>query len=133
MKSPNSNTPRRVLIIDDEPVFTRMIKLNLEDSGDYEVQMVNESRKAYAATDSFQPDIVLLDVVMPEVDGGDVATLIRQHPSTSHIPIIFVSAMVSRQESGSGFFESGGEHFIAKPVTTEILTQAIDQVLGQKA
>ena len=133
MKSPNSNTPRRVLIIDDEPAFTRMIKLNLEDSGDYEVQMVNESRKAYAATDSFQPDIVLLDVVMPEVDGGDVATLIRQHPSTSHIPIIFVSAMVSRQESGSGFFESGGEHFIAKPVTTEILTQAIDQVLGQKA
>lgn len=121
-----------MLVIDDEVAFTRMVKLNLESEGDYEVEMVNESRKAYAAANSYQPDIVLLDVVMPEVDGGDVATLIRQHPSTAHIPVIFVSAMVSRKESGSGFFESGGEHFLAKPVTTKILTHAINQVLSQQ-
>lgn len=132
MTAAANNTPIRVLVIDDEVAFTRMVKLNLESEGDYEVEMVNESRKAYAAANSYQPDIVLLDVVMPEVDGGDVATLIRQHPSTAHIPVIFVSAMVSRKESGSGFFESGGEHFLAKPVTTKILTHAINQVLSQQ-
>lgn len=132
MTAAAKNTPCRVLVIDDEAPFTRMIKLNLESAGDYQVEMVNESRKAYTATDTFQPDIVLLDVVMPEIDGGDVATLIRQHPSTAHIPIIFVSAMVSRQESGRGLYESGGEHFLAKPVTTEILDQAINQVLSEQ-
>lgn len=132
MTAATKNTPCRVLVIDDEASFTRMIKLNLEASGSFEVQMINESRKAYTAANSYQPDIILLDVVMPEIDGGDVAGQIRQHPSTSHIPIIFVSAMVSRKESGSGFYESGGEHFLAKPVTTEILTHAIEQVLKQK-
>ncbi len=123
--------PLRVLLIDDEPAFTRMVKLNLEATGKYAVRVVNESPKAQEAANEFHPQIILLDVVMPEADGGDVAIQLRQHKVTQDTPIIFVSAMVSRKESGSGFYESGGEHFLAKPVTTELLSNAIESVLSK--
>lgn len=130
MRESTPPEPRRVLLVDDEPAFTRMVKRNLEAAGNYAVKAINESLSAYTEACSFHPDIILLDVVMPQADGGDVATQLRNHPKTQHIPIIFVSAMVSRKESGEGFYESGGEHFIAKPVTTELLIHAIDQILG---
>jgi CheY-like chemotaxis protein len=133
MKKTKPNSPCRVLVIDDEAAFTRMIKISLEEGSDYLVEVVNESPKACAAARAFKPDIILLDVVMPEADGGDVATAIRNHPATSGIPIIFVSAMVSRQESGAGLYQSGGEHFLAKPVSREILTSSIKQILGSSA
>lgn len=131
MKKDQKNTPCRVLVIDDEVPFTRMLKMNLEDGGDYCVEVVNESPKACAVARSFKPDIILLDVVMPEADGGDVATRIREHPATAGIPIIFVSAMVSRKESGAGLYQSGGEHFLAKPVSRKVLTESIRQILGK--
>ncbi|MFQ3225052.1 MAG: CheY-like chemotaxis protein [Lentimonas sp.] len=123
--------PLRVLLIDDEAAFTRMVKLNLEATGKYAVRVVNESPKAQQVANEFKPKIILLDVVMPEADGGDVAIQLRQHTITQDTPIIFVSAMVSRKESGSGFYESGGEHFLAKPVTAKLLSNAIDSVLGK--
>jgi len=120
----------RVLVIDDEERFTKMVKLNLEGTGMYTVQTLNESRKAIEAARDFLPNIILLDVVMPEADGGDVANGLRTRTATKRIPIIFVSAMVSQKESHSGFYESGGEHFLAKPVTTETLSGAIEKVLS---
>jgi len=122
-------SPIRVLIIDDEASFTRMVKLNLESAGSYTVQTLNESPQARIVAKQFKPDIILLDVVMPEADGGDVATSIRESDATKNIPIIFVSAMVSRKESQRGLYESGGEHFLAKPVDTDTLVDAIDKVL----
>jgi CheY-like chemotaxis protein len=136
MKAKTANTPRiepyRVLLVDDEASFTRMVKLNLEASGKYAVRVVNESPKAQQVANEFKPEIILLDVVMPEADGGDVAVQLRQHAITQDTPIIFVSAMVSRKESGSGFYESGGEHFLAKPVSTELLSSSIDSVLAKR-
>jgi CheY-like chemotaxis protein len=131
MKKDKKNTPCRVLVIDDEAPFTRMLKMNLEDGGDYCVEVVNESPKAFATARSFKPDIILLDVVMPEADGGDVAARIREHPATVAIPIIFVSAMVSRKESGTGLYQSGGEYFLAKPVSRKVLTDSIRQIMGK--
>ena len=124
-----TSEPLRVLLIDDEAAFTRMVKLNLEATGKYAVRVINESPKTQQVANEFQPQIILLDVVMPEADGGDVAIQLRQHRITQDTPIIFVSAMVSRRESGSGLYESGGEHFLAKPVTTETLSNAIESVL----
>jgi len=121
----NPDNKIRVLVIDDEAPFTRMVKLNLESTGRYEVQTVNESRKAIETAKEFHPNIILLDVVMPEADGGDVANNLRTRTATKDIPIVFVSAMVSRKESNAGLYQSGGEHFLAKPVSTETLCEAI--------
>ncbi|HKK19393.1 MAG TPA: response regulator [Opitutales bacterium] len=120
----------RVLVIDDEDRFTKMVKLNLESTGMYSVEVLNESRKAVEVARDFKPHIILLDVVMPEADGGDVANSLRTRTATKEIPIIFVSAMISQKESHSGFYESGGEHFLAKPVSTETLSGAIEEVLA---
>lgn len=119
-----------MLVIDDEKPFTKMVQLNLEGTGLYKVLTLNESRKAIQVAREFQPHIILLDVVMPEADGGDVANDLRIRTATKDIPIIFVSAMVSQKESHSGFYESGGEHFLAKPVTTETLSGAIEEVMA---
>ncbi len=121
--------PLRVLLVDDEPSFTRMVKLNLEETGEYEVAVVNEGAQARPTALEFNPDIILLDVVMPVVDGGDVARALRSDPILKHIPIVFVSAMVSRRESEKGFYVSGGENFIAKPVKTEQLIDAIEHIV----
>ncbi|MFW5874219.1 MAG: response regulator [Verrucomicrobiota bacterium] len=129
MKPHPSVHHRRVLVIDDEASFTRMVQLNLEATGNYHVEVVNESPKAYEVAKRFRPDIILLDVVMPEADGGDVANAIRQHADTAKIPIIFVSAMVSPKESSNGFYNSGGEHFLAKPVNKQRLLDAIEKVV----
>ena len=126
----NPESLTRVLAIDDEATFTKMVKLNLEATGDYSVQTLNESRRAIEVAREFKPHIILLDVVMPEADGGDVANNLRTRSATKDIPIIFVSAMVSKRESQSGFYESGGEHFLAKPVSTETLCYAIESVLS---
>ncbi len=131
-KTPPNTEPIRILVIDDEPSFTRMVKLNLEDAGDYSVETVSESPKALEKAIDFRPHIILLDVVMPEADGGDVAASLRSRKDTREIPIIFVSAMVSRKESKEGLYESGGEQFLAKPVDTGTLIDAIDLLLSRK-
>jgi len=132
MKTETPLKPVRVLLIDDEAAFTRMVKLNLEATGKYAVRVVNDSPQAQDVANVFKPQIILLDVVMPDADGGDVAIQLRQHAITQEVPIIFVSAMISRKESGSGFYQSGGEHFLAKPVTTEQLDHSIQRVLANQ-
>lgn len=130
MSKTSENTPIRVLIIDDEAPFTRMVKLNLQNAGNYLVEALNDSPQARIVAKAFKPDVILLDVVMPEADGGDVATMLRESDATKHIPIIFVSAMVSRKESHRGLYQSGGEYFLAKPVNSDILIDAISRVIS---
>lgn len=119
----------RVLVVDDEPGFSRMLKLNLEEAGAFDVCTVNQSAEAIPAALHFKPDIILLDVVMPGMDGGDLAIEIRHRPQLKSIPIIFISAMVTRSESEEGVFMSGGERFLAKPVKLDVLTRAIQEII----
>ena len=128
--SKTEDNTKRVLVVDDEASFTRMVKLNLEATGNYIVETVNQSTKTLEVAREFAPDIVLLDVVMPGADGGDVALNLRSRSATKNIPIIFVSAMVSQEESKKGFYQSGGEHFLAKPVDKSTLCGAIETVLS---
>lgn len=114
---------RRVMIIDDEPGFTRLLKLTLERTGRFEVLEENNGTKAWMAARDFNPDIIFLDVVMPEIDGGDVAQQIRSDPALAHVPIVFLTAIVSAKEGGH---EIGGFPFLAKPVSLEAVVQSIE-------
>jgi two-component system, OmpR family, response regulator len=115
------------MIIDDEPGFTRLLKLTLEKTGGFEVLEENNGTRAWMTAREFAPDIIFLDVVMPEIDGGDVAQQIRSDPMLAHVPIVFLTAIVSAKEGGH---EIGGFPFLAKPVTLEAVIRSIEHECG---
>jgi len=118
---------KRILIIDDEASFARMVKLNLEKTGNFEVRMESMPATALATAREFKPDLILLDVIMPNMDGGDVSNQIKRDRSLRETPIIFLTATVSKREAGEGGFNSGGELFLAKPVSVEVLIHCINE------
>ena len=113
---------RRVLIIDDEPGFTRLLKIALEKSGHYDVREENDAEQAWLSARAFNPDIIFLDIVMPRKDGGEVAQQIRSDPSLASVPIVFLTAIVSEQETTRPL---GGFPFLAKPVSLAAISQCI--------
>lgn len=116
---------QRVLIVDDEVSFARMVKLNLEKTGQFEVRTENKATYAVAAAREFRPDVILLDVIMPSMDGGDVANQLKHDRNLRDIPVIFLTATVSKREAGEGGLNSGGDLFLAKPISVEALIHCI--------
>jgi len=132
LKDKKMNT-KRILTVDDKPSVTRNLKLNLESSGSYEVLGENHATNALAAARTFQPDLILLDVMMPDMDGGDVAARLRADPVLRDTPVIFLTGIVSNEETGGHEMVRGGETFLAKPVDTEALIKCIEQTLSRKS
>lgn len=123
-------TKRRILIVDDEEAFSRLIQLNLEGTGRYEVQVVNQGGKAVAAAEAFRPDLILLDVVMPDMDGGEVARRFESHAWLGRVPIVFLTAIVSRQEVQGTGAVIGQRRFLPKPLSVDELIHGIEQQLA---
>ena len=116
---------KRILLIDDEASFTRMLKLNLEETGAYEVRAENRGSEGLAAARQFKPDLILLDVVMPDISGGDVASQIEADGSVKDTPIVFLTAAAKKEAEGM----IAGRVFIAKPVTVEEVIDCIEKNL----
>jgi CheY-like chemotaxis protein len=120
---------KRILVVDDEPSVTRNLKLNLESGGGYEVLGENHAARALAAARSFRPDLILLDVMMPGIDGGDVAARLRADPLLRDTPVIFLTAIVSNDETDGHEMTRGGEMFLAKPVDIDELKITLEQYI----
>ena len=119
---------KRILVVDDEPEFTNLLKLSLEPHGYYEVQEENDADNVRAAARAFDPDLVLLDIMMPEQDGSEVAAALKADPVTRAVPIIFLTALVSEEDaSKGGACNSGGNTFLPKHVRLDKLMQCIDE------
>ena len=118
---------KRILVIDDEPSITRTMKVNLERTGAYEVRAENHSDRALTTAHQFQPDLIFLDVMMPEMDGGAVAEQFKADPDLRKVPLVFLTAIVSRQETGVNGANIGGHTFIAKPLNLDALTRCIEE------
>ena len=121
---------KKILLVDDEVTFTKMTKLNLDRIGKYETHVVNDSRLAVATAKEIGPDIIFLDFMMPGLDGGDVATLLRDDPELSHIPVVFLTAIVSKEDTDSMGSQVGGNLFLAKPVKAQEMVDTIEQLLA---
>lgn len=124
---------KRVLVVDDEAGFTRLLKMNLEKSGAYEVMVENRSPKAMLAAKLFKPDAIVLDIVMPEMDGGDVQTQLAGDPETADVPVILLTALVDENEVSPGAVaQAGASMVLAKPVNLVLLLDCLDTVTGAK-
>ena len=119
---------RRILIVDNDPNTTHLVKVLLERTGRYLVLEENDATKAHYNARNFRPDLILLDVVMPETDGGEVAAQIEADPELHDTPIVFLTALVTRAEARSGL-NIQGHPFLAKPVSIPELINAIEQQL----
>jgi len=118
---------KRILLVDDEAGVTTMTKLNLEKTGIYEVQVENHSGRALSAARGFKPDLILMDITMPEMDGPEVASLIRADDTLRNTPIVFLTAVVSKYETGDNELKRGGQVFLSKPVSMKTLLGCIEQ------
>jgi two-component system, OmpR family, response regulator len=114
---------KRILVVDDEPSITRLLKLNLEQTGDYEVATENISQAALATAERFQPHLMLLDVMMPGLDGGNLASHLQASPKLKGVPVVFLTAAITREEVSKRNGLVGGLPFLAKPVNLkDVLT-----------
>jgi CheY-like chemotaxis protein len=119
---------RRVLIVDNDRNTTHLVKVLLEKAGHYLVLEENDATRAHQSAQNFRPDLILLDVVMPETDGGEIAAQIDADPELHNTPIVFLTALVTRAEAKSGL-SIQGHPILAKPVSIPELINAIEQHL----
>jgi CheY-like chemotaxis protein len=132
MNGSMSKPERRILIVDNDENSTRLVKILLEKSGPYAVAEENDATKAHQSARNFRPHVILLDIVMPEVDGGEVAAQIQEDPELHDTPIIFMTALVTRSEAKSGLHIQGHPS-VAKPISIPELITAIEEHLPARA
>ncbi|MEN3370016.1 MAG: hypothetical protein V7609_2159 [Verrucomicrobiota bacterium] len=120
---------RRVLVVDDDVNLSRLAGMILENSGKYQVMIVNQSARALPAALHFRPDAMLLDIDMPGKDGGDLAQEAASDPRLRDIPILFLTGLVSHAEAGARPMMSGGMKFLAKPVEPALLLASVSNLI----
>ena len=122
------NGKRRILIVDNDTNATHLVRILLEKTGQYLVLEEYNSIKAYRSARIFRPDLILLDVIMPIRDGGEIAAQIRADPELQNTPIIFLTALVTPSEAKAGV-HIDGHPFLAKPINIQELIRTIDEHL----
>ena len=121
---------KKILVVDDDSMLTEMIKRQFAEYAEYELCIENNAAKAASVVRQFLPDLILLDVMMPEQDGGDVAASIRSQPAMKRVPIVYMTGAVRRKEVDEGKGYIGGDPFIAKPFDFPNLMSRIRQHLS---
>lgn len=126
---PTRAAPKRVLVIDDNPASTRLTRLTLERIATCSILELNHSLRALDTAQSFRPDLVLLDVEMPGLDGATVWRQLRADPGLRRVPIIFLTSLVTEAEASLRRFD-GNTRVLAKPLTLAKLAATVASQLG---
>jgi len=122
---------KRILIVDDEVGAARLLKLNLEQTQRYVVRVENVATGALAAAEQFQPDLILLDVMMPGQDGGELASCFQSSPQLKDVPIVFFTAAAKKREVVAHGGRISGLPFLAKPASFPEVVACLEQYLGR--
>lgn len=122
---------KKILIIDDEEDLTFFVKANLELAGDYEVLVATSGKEGIKAAVNHKPDIILLDIMMPNMDGYEVLTRIKKSPKTLRIPVIMLTAKgdVESKVKAASLYD---EDYIVKPVQIEALKTKIEETFQRR-
>src|SRR5216117_4624457 len=123
-----SKEKRRILVVDDDPDSTHLLKILLEKTGNYVVLEENDAEEAHQSARNFRPDAILLDIMMPKTDGSEVAAQIEADPELRSTPIIFLTALVTEPETKAGL-RIEGRRSLAKPINIPELINEIEKNL----
>ena len=124
---------KRILIVDDEPGITNLLRLNLEKSGHYTVRTENDAERVLSAAVEFKPDLMMLDVMMPGMSGGELAGKLRNTNAFKKLPIVFLTAAVKQHEVDARDGVIGGFPYIAKPLNVKGVMEIIEKNLPDTA
>jgi CheY-like chemotaxis protein len=119
------STRLKVLVVDDEEQVLQLVASLLE-AQDHQVAQARDGEQALRQVDDDRPDAILLDIMMPGVDGATVAQRLREAPETAEIPIIFLTGLVDAAEMKKRGPKIGGQFFLAKPFDAERLYQVLE-------
>jgi CheY-like chemotaxis protein len=120
----------KVLVIDDEVDFCYFVKKNLMHDGLFDVITATNGKDGIELAESELPDIILLDLVMPDMPGEDVAAALKENPATANIPILFITALASKDDIVDREENKIGNNYILpKPVRTKKLIATILNIL----
>jgi CheY-like chemotaxis protein len=122
----------RILVIDDEEDICHFTKSVLERTGKFEVMASTDSAKGLALAKTNHPDLIILDINMPNIDGGEIAQTLHEFKSTSDIPVIFLTALLKKEEIEDKSGKIGAHTYIAKPATAKELIEKIESTLKIK-
>jgi DNA-binding response OmpR family regulator len=118
-----------VLVADDDPDILSLVRLRLERSG-YDVVSAGDGEQALERARTRAPDLALLDVMMPKLDGYEVTARLRQEEATRHLPVILLTARVQESDIARGV-EAGADDYVKKPFSTHELRDRVQAVLGR--
>jgi twitching motility two-component system response regulator PilG len=118
---------RKILIVEDEESLLKLESILLTSRG-YEVKGVADGKAALEAIDSVKPDLVLLDIMLPEIDGFEVCRQIKSNEATKHIPVIMLTAKKSREDMARGE-QVGADWYITKPFKSAMVIETIQRFL----
>jgi two-component system cell cycle response regulator len=120
---------KKILIVEDIPALIHILELEVQRLG-YETILANNGEKAVEMALAQLPNLIMMDIMMPEMDGLEAARLIRENPKTRSIPIIAVTALSSRKDKEK-CLESGCDDYLSKPFTASQLSSSITELLKQ--
>lgn len=121
---------RRILVVDDEVAIIRVLKDRLEMEG-FEVLTAYDGSEGVKIAQKEQPDLIIMDITMPNMDGLTAAKLLREKPETAHIPIVMLTARGQESDEQAGY-QAGAILYFTKPFSTRQLVREIRNILGEE-
>ena len=121
----------KILVVDDEEDIQELVRYNLERNG-YEVSCVSSGEEAIEGIKSFKPDLVVLDLMLPGIDGFEVCKILKSDPKTERLPIVMLTAKGEESDVVTGL-ELGAEDYIVKPFSPQVLLARVRTVLRRVA
>lgn len=125
-----SNKPKKILIADDEADILEIIQYNLSKEG-FEVHTAKDGVEAYEKAKQIQPDLIILDIMMPRKTGIEVCQQLRMLPAFQHTFILFLTALTDEETHLKGF-ETGADDYIRKPISAKILVSRVNAFFRHK-
>lgn len=114
----------KILVVDDEIDICELIELNLRSYGFEDIKLANDGKTALQITQNWHPDLILLDLMLPEIDGMEVCRILKAQDDTKEIPIIMLTAKGSEFDIVNGF-ECGADDYVTKPYSNKVLIARI--------
>lgn len=121
--------PKSILLVDDDPAIRKILSLSLEMEG-FVIYQASNGEEALEAIDSTIPDLVILDVMMPKMNGFEVLKNVRASPKTEDLPVVMLTARSSQEDVWEGWRE-GVDYYMTKPFDIEELLRFVERILTE--